>query len=326
MSVSLLAKEVNVYSHRNYDVDKKLFKKFTEKTGIQVNIVKDEASKLIKRLEQEGKNTKADVLITVDVGRLYKAKNLGLLQSIDSANINHIVSKNYRDIDGHWFALTKRARVIVFNTLEFKSNPISSYDDLILDKWRNKVLIRKSNNIYNQSLLASFIASNGEDKAKHWAKGVVRNMARTPKGSDRDQMRAMVAGFGDIAVVNTYYVGKLLHSKKSKNDVFVGKHIGVIFPNQDKNESGTHINISGVGVTKHSTNKKNAIKLIEFLLSKNAQEQYSQANYEYPINKKAKISKLLTSWGTFKEDNVSLEAIGKNNKKAVRIFNEVQWK
>ena len=189
-------------------------------------------------------------------------------------------------------------------------------------KLKGKVLIRKANNIYNQSLLASMIANKGESKAKKWAQGMVNNFARTPKGSDRDQMKAVAAGQGDIAVVNTYYVGKLLNSKK-RNEVEVGKKMGVFFPNQ--NENGTHINISGAGVTNSSKNKVEAIKLLEFLVSPDAQSLFAQANYEYPVNKDVEPSKLLKSWGTFKEDNLALEELGKNNAKAVKIFNEVKW-
>jgi len=324
--IYMYASEVNVYSHRNYDVDKNLFKEFTKQTGIKVNIVKDKASKLIKRLEKEGKNTKADLLITVDVARLYKAKSLGLLKSIHSDKINSIVDKKYRDSDNQWFGLTKRARVIVYNKNKFKKAPISSYNELTLDKWKNKVLIRKSNNVYNQSLLASFIAKNGHKQAKIWAKNVVKNMARKPKGSDRDQMRAMIAEVGDLAVVNTYYIGKLIFAKKKMSDRVVGNGIGIVFPNQGFDESGTHINISGGGITKYAKNTKNAIKLMEFLLSKKAQEAYSSVNYEYPINKNAKTSKLLSEWGNFKEDYLDLEYLGKYNKDAVKIFNEVKWK
>ncbi len=326
LTSSLIASsEVNVYSHRHYDTDKKLFKMFEEQTGIKVNVIKAKASQLIKRIESEGKNTPADVLITVDVGRLVLAQDKGLLQSVSSDILNKAVPSNLRQKDGYWYGLTKRARVIVYNKDTVNPSELSTYDDLTTPKWHKKVLIRKSNNIYNQSLLASFIASQGEQKAKQWAKGMVNNMARVPAGNDRDQMKAVAAGVGDLAVVNTYYVGKLLNSKKSK-EVEVGKKMGVFFPNQGANEKGTHVNISGAGVVKYSKNKQNAIKFLEYLVSPKAQELFAKANYEYPVNPNVQPSDLLKSWGIFKEDTTPLEAFGKNNANAVKIFNEVNWK
>ena len=322
-SMAYATSEVNVYSHRHYDADKQLFKMFEDKTGIKVNVVNAKANELMKRLEKEGKNSPADVFITADVGRLYLAQQKGLLQTVDSKFLNETIPEKLREKDGHWFGLTKRARVIVYNKDRVNPSELSTYEELIESKWHNKILVRKSSNIYNQSLLASFIASQGEAKAKAWAKGIVNNMARTPAGSDRDQMKAVVAGIGDVAIVNTYYVGKLLNSKK-KNEVMVGKKIGVFFPNQEGR--GTHINISGAGVTKSSKNRDNAIKLLEFLVSPKAQSIFAEANYEYPVNSNVEPSDLLKSWGSFKEDSTPLYEFGVNNAKAVKIFNEVNWK
>jgi len=315
--------EVNIYSHRHYDTDKQLYKMFENNTGIKVNIVKAKANELINRLESEGKNSPADILITSDAGRLYLAQKKGLLQTINSKILNEAVPENLRQKNGYWFALTKRARVIVYNKDKVNSSELSTYEDLTSPKFKGKVLIRKASNIYNQSLLASMIAHDGEKNAKAWAKGMVNNFARTPKGSDRDQMKAVAANVGDVAVVNTYYVGKLLNSKKT-SEVKVGEKMGVFFPNQ--NDRGTHINISGAGVAKYSKNKENAVKLLEFLVSPKAQGMFAEANYEYPVNKNVKPSALLESWGTFREDTLDLEELGKNNAKAVKIFNEVNWK
>ena len=317
--------EVNIYSHRHYDTDKQLYKIFEKDTGIKVNVVKAKANELIKRLELEGKNSPADILITSDAARLYLAQQKGLLQKVSSKKLNELVPSNLRQKDGYWYALTKRARVIVYNKDKINPSILSTYKALTSSNLKGKVLIRKASNIYNQSLLASMIANDGKQKAKEWAKAMVNNFARVPKGSDRDQMKAVAAGVGDIAVVNTYYVGKLLNSKK-RSEVEVGKKMEVFFPNQGVNDRGTHINISGAGVTKYSKNKDNAIKLIEFLLSKKAQSLFAKANYEYPVNENVESSKLLKSWGTFKEDTLSLEALGQNNAKAVKIFNEVNWK
>jgi len=315
--------EVNIYSHRHYDTDKQLYKIFEQNTGIKVNVVKAKANELIKRLEKEGKNSPADILITSDAARLYLAQQKGLLQTVQSNLLDNVIPSNLRQKDGYWYALTKRARVIVYNKEKVNPASLSTYEALTAPEFKGKVLIRKASNIYNQSLLASMVANDGEKNAKAWAKGMVNNFARTPKGSDRDQMKAVAANVGDVAVVNTYYVGKLLNSKK-RSEVEVGKKMGVFFPNQ--NENGAHINISGAGVTKYSKNKENAVKLIEFLVSPKAQSMFAKANYEYPVNKNVETSALLKSWGTFKEDTLALEELGKNNSKAVKIFNEVNWK
>jgi len=315
--------EVNIYSHRHYDTDKKLYKLFEKNTGIKVNIVKAKANELMKRLESEGKNSPADILITSDAGRLYLAQKKGLLQTINSKVLNESIPEKLRQKDGYWFALTKRARVIAYNKEKVDPSTLSTYDALTDAKLKGKVLVRQSSNIYNQSLLASIIANEGEKKAKSWAQGVVNNFARTPKGSDRDQMKAVAANVGDLAIVNTYYLGKLLNSDK-KAEVAVGKKMGIFFPNQKT--TGTHINISGAGVVKYSKNKENAIKLLEFLVSPKAQSMFAEANFEYPVNKKVQASKLLQSWGTFKEDSLDLENLGKYNAQAVKIFNEVNWK
>ncbi len=316
---------VNVYTHRHYPADQELFAQFEKETGIKVNVVNAKADELIQKISTEGEFSPADVLITVDAGRLVRAKEKGLLQSVQSESLNTIVPSHLRDTDNNWFALTKRARVVVYAKDRVKSEQLTTYEALTSAPWKNKVLIRSSGNIYNQSLLASIIANEGEEKATEWAKGMVENMARNPKGNDRDQVKAVVAGEGDIAVVNTYYIGKLLNSKKPE-EVIAGEGVGVFFPNQGESETGTHINISGAGVPKYAPNKENAIKFLEFLLSEKSQEVFAKANYEYPVNENVKPSELLQSWGTFKEDKLSLQKLGENNKKAVLIFDTVGWK
>jgi len=317
------SKEVNVYTHRHYKADQELFAQFEKETGITVNVVNAKADELMQKMSLEGAQSPADVLITVDAGRLVRAKNKGLLQSASSVFLNKTIPSHLKDADNHWFALTKRARVIVYNPEKVKAEELSSYEALTDKKWKNKILIRSSDNIYNQSLLASIIANNGEEKASEWTKEIVANMARSPKGNDRDQVKAVVAGEGDIAIVNTYYIGKLLNSK-NPDEVIAGKGIKVFFPNQ--NNRGTHINVSGAGVAKYAPNKEHAIKFIEFLASKKSQEIFAKANYEYPVNKEVVSSELLKSWGEFKEDTLSLTKLGENNKKAVIIFDESSWK
>ncbi|NKQ41252.1 MAG: Fe(3+) ABC transporter substrate-binding protein [Sulfurovum sp.] len=315
----MAAGEVNIYSTRHYDADKNLYKMFTEKTGIAVNVVKAKPKALIKRLETEGANTKADLFITADAGNLVNAQKKGLLQPVKSKKIEEAIPETLRQKDGYWVALTQRARIIAYNKEKVKPEDLSTYEDLTDKKWKGRITIRKSSNIYNQSLLASFIATKGPEKAKMWAKGIVDNMSRKPRGNDRDQMKAVAAGVGDIAVVNTYYVGKLLNSKKPY-EVEVGKLMGVFFPKD------THVNISGVAMTKNAKNKDNAVKLMEYLVSPDAQKVFASANYEYPANPKVEASDLLKSWGTFEPMVVSLEAYGEKNEEAVKIMNEVEWK
>lgn len=315
--------EVNVYTHRHYPSDQELFATFEKQTGIKVNVVNASADELIQKMQLEGSASPTDVLITVDAGRLVRAKEKDLLQSINSSSLNSIVPENLRDEDNQWFALTKRARVIAYAKDRIQPEQLSTYEDLASPKWKGKVLIRASSNIYNQSLMASLIANLGEEGAKTWAKNVVGNMARDPKGNDRDQVKAVVAGEGDLAVVNTYYVGRLINSEDPV-EVEAGNGVGIFFPNQ--NDRGTHVNISGAGVAKYAPNKENAIRFIEFLASAEAQAVFAEANYEYPVNSEVSPAALLQSWGSFKEDNLPLSKLGTNNKAAVLLFDEVGWK
>ncbi len=322
--ISLNANEVNIYSHRHYPSDEVLFQKFTQETGIKVNVVKANADQIMKRLEEEGKYSPADLLMTVDVGRLSIAKQKGLFQPIHSKFLQEVIPLHLRDKDGYWFGVTKRARIIVYNKDTVNPKFLTTYEALASKEYKGAVLARSSTNVYNQSLLASFIAYKGEEKASEWAKGVSSNFARKPVGGDKDQMRAVAAGVAEVAIVNSYYVGQMMNSKKF-SDKAVAKMIGIFFPNQGENDRGTHINISGIGVTKYAKNKDNAIKFIEFLCSEKSQKVFSSLNYEYPVNKNVAPSKLLQSWGSFKEDDIQLYKLGQNNAKAVKIFNEVGW-
>ncbi|QED36322.1 Fe(3+) ABC transporter substrate-binding protein [Antarcticibacterium arcticum] len=317
------SKVVNVYTHRHYEADQQLFKMFEDQTGIKVNVINSNADELIQKMSMEGKQSPADVLITVDAGRLTRAKDQGLLQPIESKILNDLVPSNLRDPENQWFGLTKRARIIAYAKDRVKPGQLSTYEDLATDKWKNKLLIRSSSNIYNQSLLASIIVNNGEAEAKKWAEGMVRNMARAPKGSDRDQVKAVVAGEGDLAIVNSYYIGQMLNSSDPEEVETAGK-IGLFFPNQ--NDRGTHMNVSGAGVAKYAPNKDNAIKFIEFLVSEEAQEIFANSNYEYPVISTIEPAGLLLDWGNFKEDPLLLSKLGENNKKAVLIFDEAGWK
>lgn len=315
--------EVTVYTHRHYESDQELFARFEKQTGIKVNVVNASADELIQKMIQEGKQSPADVLITVDAGRLVRAKEKSLFQAVQSEVLDANIPAHLRDKDRYWFALTKRARIIAYAKDRVQPEQLSTYENLAATTWKNKILVRSSENIYNQSLMASIIAHSNEEQAEEWAAKVLGNMARNPKGNDRDQMKAVVAGEGDLALVNTYYIGKLLNSK-DKEEQKVGEAVGIFFPNQDGR--GTHINISGAGVAKYAPNKENAIQFIAFLTSKEAQKIFAETNYEYPVNPNVMPSELLQSWGAFKEDTLDLSALGRNNKKAVIIFDKVGWK
>ncbi|MCY9666516.1 Fe(3+) ABC transporter substrate-binding protein [Paenibacillus alginolyticus] len=314
---------VNVYTARTYAVDELLYNQFTQQTGIKVNVVKGKAEELIERIKREGQSTEADLFVTVDGGILNRAKQSGILQSVKSSVVEQNVPQQFRDTDNQWIGLSARARVIVYSKDRVKPEQLSTYEDLASDKWKGKLLVNSSTVLYNQSLFASLIELNGEQKSEEWAKGIVNNMSRAPKGGDRDQAKAIVAGEGDVAIMNTYYVGLLLNSKDPE-EVKVGNSIGVFFPNQAT--TGTHLNVSGAGLIKDSKNKENAVKLIEYLSGKEAQTQVSKENYEYPVNSTAQKAELLTTWGDFKAQQIDFAKLGMNNPKALEIYNKVGWK
>ena len=320
--VSFMLGEINIYTHRHYDSDKILFKKFTDMYGIEVNVIKGSADQLIQRLQSEGKNSPADVLLTVDAGRLVRAKDMGLLEPVSSKILIENVPEKMRDSENHWFGLSVRARVIVYAKDRIKENELSTYEDLADPKWKGKIVVRSSNNIYNQSLLASMINENGVKNTLKWAKSVRKNMARKPRGNDRDQARAVASGVADLAIINTYYLG-LLANSTDKEDREVAKKLNVFFPNQSGR--GTHINVSGAAVTKSSKNKKEAIRFLEFLTQEKNQKIFSEANYEYPLDYNNSKSKIHLKWGRFKADSIDLSILGKNNAEAVKIFDLAGW-
>lgn len=314
---------VNVYSHRHYEADQELFRYFTEMTGIQVNVQTASADELITRLETEGASTSVDILITVDAGRLYRAKERGLFQSVSTAILDTNVPSHLRDPDGFWYGLTQRARVIVYATDRVDPSELSSYEDLADPRWRGRVLVRSSENIYNQSLLASIIASSGEEAAERWAKGIVANMARRPQGGDTDQIKDVAAGVGDVAIVNTYYLGRLLNADEAADQNLADK-VGVFFPNQS--DRGTHVNVSGAGITAYSPNRENAIRLLEFLTDVKAQSVFAEANFEYPVKPGIEWAATLTGWGEFVADTLNLSTLGALNTQAVMVFDRAGWR
>lgn len=317
--------EVNVYSSRQEQLIKPLLDKFTAASGIKVNLVTGKDDALIERLKLEGENSPADLLITADAGRLYRAKDLGLSQTIDSAALTAAIPENLRDPDNQWFGLTYRARPIFYVKEKIKPEDLSTYADLADPKWKGKICVRSSDNIYNQSMLASMIASQGAATTTQWAEGLVKNLARPPEGGDRDQLKAAAAGICDLALANTYYYGQML-AGDSAEDKAAAEKVAIFWPDQGEQGRGTHINISGASLTKAAKNKDNAVKLLEYLVSDEAQAWYAEHNQEYPVKTSVPASSLLKTWGDFKADSINLSELGKHNAEAVKIMDTVGWK
>ncbi len=322
-AAALAAGEVNIYSYRKEVLIKPLLDKFTESTGINVNLVSGKADALLERLKSEGANSPADVLLTVDAGRLIRATNAGVLQPVTSKTLEAEIPAQYREPGGHWYGLSIRSRVIFRAKDRVPAGAITSYAELADPKWKGKICIRSSSNVYNQSLMASLIARKGAKAAEAWASGVVANMARKPQGGDRDQIKAVAAGECDLAVSNTYYYGRMINSKKEAQRDAAAK-VALVWP--DQNGNGAHVNISGAGVTKSARNKANAIKLIEFLVSDEAQKIYSEVVYEYPVKSGVAASSTVAGFGEFKADELNLAELGKHNAEAVRVFDRAGWR
>lgn len=317
------ASEVNIYSYRKEHLIRPLLDAFTEASGIKVNLISGKAEALLVRLKSEGMNSPADVLLTVDAGRLIQAKKAGVLQPIRSEALEAAIPAQYRDPEGYWYGLAARARIIFYAKDRVASEELSTYEDLADPKWKNRICVRSSTNVYNQSLLASLIAHHGVEKAEEWAKGVVANMARKPQGGDRDQIKAVAAGECDIAIANTYYYARMLKSKEESERKATEK-VSPFWPNQ--NGRGAHVNISGAGVTKSAKNRANAIKLLEFLVSDEAQKIYAEVVNEYPVKPGVAISETIASLGRFKVDPLNLAALAEHQAEAVRIFDRAGWR
>lgn len=316
-------REVNVYTHRHYDTDKELFRLFTERTGIAVNVVQAGDDEVLARLEQEGANSPCDVLITADAGRLGLAKSRGLLQSATSAVLAANIPAHLRDPDGQWFGLTMRARIVAYDKTKVKPGAITTWADLTKPEWRKKILVRTSENVYNQSLMAAMIAHDGPLAAKAWAEGIVANMARAPKGNDTEQLLGLGEGIGTVAIVNSYYVGKLMASDEAEKQKAKAV-IGVAFPSIGAH--GTHVNVSGGGVAKHAPHKAEAIALLEFLSGGEAQRAFAEGNKEYPVKPGIPIAAELAAFGTFTPDSLNLEALARLNPDAVKVFDAAGWR
>tara|TARA_X000000368_G_scaffold418795_1_gene420028 strand:- start:2541 stop:3566 length:1026 start_codon:yes stop_codon:yes gene_type:complete len=317
--------EINIYSQRHYEVDKKQYENFEQKTGIKVNVIKANADELLERLKNEGANSPADLFVTVDAGKLQKGAEMGLFQKINSDEINNNVSKELIDKNGYWIPITYRARILVYSNDRVMASELSTYEDLADEKWKGRILVRSSSNAYNQALMSSLYANLGQETVEKWSSGIVNNFARDPKGNDRDQVKAIAAGQGDIAIVNSYYIGLLLSSEKQQ-EVDAGNSVSVFFPNQGENERGSHINISGFAMTKNAPNKQNSIKLLEYLTSVEAQETYVNNSYEYAANSLVMPSEIVQSWGEFKIDELDLNKLGTYRNEAIKVFDKTGWK
>ena len=319
------SKEINIYSQRHYDSDKMQYKKFEEKTGIKVNVTKAGADELIQRLKNEGDNSQADLFITVDVGKLWQASDMGLFQKFNDQKVFDNIDPQFLDKNGYWVPVTYRSRVVVYSNERVKKEDLSTYEDLANEKWRGRLLVRSSSNAYNQALMSSLVANLGPEAVTSWSEAVVKNFARDPKGSDRDQVKAIAAGQGDIAIVNSYYIGLLLASQKEE-EINAGKAVSVFFPNQGDGERGAHINVSGIALAKNAPNKENAIELIKYLTSVEGQETYVNNSYEYSVNPNVKPDEIVQAWGEFKKDPVDLNMLGVKRDEAIRIFDKTGWK
>jgi len=324
---TILTSEVNVYTSRHYDSDDALYEEFTKETGIAVNIISGKGSALLQRLKSEGKNSPADIFFTVDAGNLWKVQKEGLFQSIKSNKVLGVVPENLRGPNNEWTAIAKRARVVFYNPQNVSEDLIKNldYEDLANPNWKNKVVIRSSNNMYNQSLVASLIDNLGEAKTEIWAKKLVSNFARKPQGNDRSQIMAVANGEADLAVANSYYIGIMLSGSAGEEQLEAAKKVSMIFPNQSNR--GAHINISGAGILKNSPNEDNANLFLEFLLSKRVQKYMVDKSYEYPIHGDVMPSKEIASFGVnFKTDQTSVKNFGELNPVAVRLMDRSGWK
>jgi iron(III) transport system substrate-binding protein len=317
--------EINIYSQRHYNVDKIQYENFEKLTGIKVNVTKANADELIQRMKNEGDNSPADLFITVDVGKLWQGGEMGLFQKFQDESVFSNIDPQLLDKNGYWVPVTYRSRVIVYSNERVEKNELSTYEDLSNEKWKGRLLVRSSSNAYNQALMSSLVENLGSEETTKWSQSVVANFARNPKGNDRDQVKAIAAGQGDIAIVNSYYIGLLLSSEKEE-EINAGKAVSVFFPNQGEGERGAHINVSGIALTKNAPNKKNAIKLIKYLNTVKAQETYVNNSYEYSVNPNVKPDEIVQAWGEFKKDPVDLNSLGTNRNEAIRIFDKTGWK
>ena len=318
------AEEVNIYSARHYQTDEALYSGFTKATGIKVNRIEAGEDAIIERIRNEGERSPADVMITVDAGRLWRAEQLGLFQPVKSAILDKRIPANLREPGGQWFGFSQRARVIAYNKARVQPGEITSYEQLADPKWKGRVCMRSSTNIYNLSLLGALIDHLGAQKAEEWAKAVRANLAQEPKGGDTDQLKHVAAGACDVTVSNQYYYARLARSQKP-DERQVAEKLALVFPNQKT--WGTHVNISGAGVLKHAPHREAAVKFLEYLASDDAQRYFADGNNEWPVVPGVKVDNpVLNALGDFKADRLNVAALGKNQPESQKIYDRVAWK
>ncbi|MDX1513841.1 MAG: Fe(3+) ABC transporter substrate-binding protein [Gammaproteobacteria bacterium] len=321
---ALADQEVNIYSARQEALIKPLLDRFSARTGIRTRLVTAEAGPLLERLRTEGRNSPADLFITTDAGRLHQAKVAEVLQPVASEVLTSTVPEAYRDPEGYWYGLSLRARPVMYARDLVDPSKLSDYEGLADPHWRGRLCIRSSSNIYNQSLVASMIAANGEAATLEWLQGLVKNFARKPAGGDRDQIRAVAAGECDIAVANTYYLAQMRQPTASDADREAAAKVAVFWPNQ--NGRGAHVNVSGAGVTRAAPNRDNAIRLLEFFLTEESQRWYAEVNNEYPVVPGVPESDIVRQMGSFKSDDLNLAVLGDNNARAVKLMDQAGWR
>ncbi|MEM7675103.1 MAG: extracellular solute-binding protein, partial [Myxococcota bacterium] len=318
-SAAYASSSVNVYSARHYDTDLALYKDFTARTGIRVNLIEAASDTLIERIVNEGQYSPADILMTVDAGRLYRAEQRGIFAPVSSKILQTRVPEHLRHPDGLWFGLSKRARVIIYNRARGKPEGLESYQDLTKPQFKRAICVRSSSNIYNISLLASMVGHLGDQGALAWAKGVVGNLRKRPSGNDTANIRAVASGQCRISIVNSYYIARFIASGDP-----AGKKVGIIYPNQSS--TGTHVNISGAGVLKHAPNRANAVRFLEYLTEARVQALFVAGNNEHPVVTTASTPEILKKLGSFKEDTINASLLGAHQAAAVRIFDRAGWR
>lgn len=316
---ALAAQEVNVYSYRQSYLIQPILDTFTRQTGIKVNVLFDDRG-VVERLKREGKNSPADIVLTVDIGNLSDLVEAGVAQPVKTDTLTQNIPAQYRDPDGLWYGLTVRARNIFIAKDRVKPDAITTYEQLADPQWKGKVCTRSGKQSYNVALVSSMIAHHGEAKAEEWLRGLKANLGQKPQGGDRAQLKAMKEGICDVAIMNSYYYGAMLQDPKEAE---LAHAATMIFPNQ--NDRGTHVNITGMVLTKSSPNKDNAIKLMEFLTQDLAQRMYAEQNSEYPVKPGVQPSGLVSSWGEFKADPLPLSEIAKHRKTAVKLLDKVDY-
>jgi len=317
-------KVLNLYSSRHYQTDEALYANFTKQTGVKVNRIEAGEDPLIERIRNEGARSPADVLVTVDAGRLWRAEQLGFFQPVKSALLDARIPASYREPNGLWFGFSLRARLIAYNKAKVKAPELPSYESLADPKWKGRICMRSSTNMYNLSLLSAMIDHLGEQKAQAWAQAVRDNLARDPRGGDTDQLKSVAAGECDVTISNQYYYARLLRSGKP-DEREIGERVGVVFPNQSS--WGTHVNISGAGVMKHAPNREAAVKFLEYLASDDAQRYFADGNNEWPVVASVKVDNpALASLGAFRQDALNVAVLGRNQPGAQKIYDRVAWK